>query len=446
MPKNKFFHFLSIISACSFVVLGLADCSLPGMEAAKPTVNATAFFQSALLTATYGIPTATKPPQPSATATPKPPTATPPPAPTVPRTPPALPATFHSGQINSLDLPHTYIKDTCQYLKDKWNPNNSAPGTIVMPIMFHSISTGTITNPNVITHGQLTTLLRDLKGQGFEAITMQQLSDFMQHNAKIPNRSVVLIVDDRRNREYFDTHFVPQLKEYHWTLVNSWISLPDSITTNALPGNIAIQNEGLVDHQAHGVVHNIPVQEWGPNSYINTGNIPAWSDIMNTVAQWPQGTFFDPSHYVNGNLGTQDFIHLELYGAMNLIEKNFGKRPIAYIWPGGGFSTLAVKMAGEAGYQLGFTINPRGPLMYNWVPLADNADPSRPSYIPEGQAGNPLLVLPRFWDTDASANIDTVRLMGKDAAAAANQNKAVELEYYDIVCKPTLGEIPTPTP
>ena len=32
--------------------------------------------------------------------------------------------------------------------------------------------------------------------------------------------------------------------------------------------------------------------------------------------------------------------------------------------------------------------------------------------------------------------------LGKDAAAYAEQNKATELEYYDIVCAPTLGQIP----
>jgi peptidoglycan/xylan/chitin deacetylase (PgdA/CDA1 family) len=285
-----------------------------------------------------------------------------------------------------------------------------------MPIMFHSISDGVISNPNQITHGQLVTLLKDLKGQGFEAISMQQLADFMLHNAKIPKRSVILIVDDRHYRAYFDTHFVPQLKEYHWTLTNAWINLPDSISTAALPGNIAIEKEGWVDHQAHGVVHNIPVENW------------------------PTGTTITTPLY--GTVSAEDYIHKELYGAIDYMTQNFGKRPIAYIWPGGGFSPLSVKIADQAGYQLGFTINPRGPLMYNWVPLSDAPDPKRPSYMPEGQVENPLMVLPRYWDTDASANIDTVRLIGKDASAAADQNKATELEYYDIVCKPTLGDIP----
>jgi hypothetical protein len=39
-------------------------------------------------------------------------------------------------------------------------------------------------------------------------------------------------------------------------------------------------------------------------------------------------------------------------------------------------------------------------------------------------------------------NIDVVRNMGNEAAAYAEQNKAIELEYYDIVCTPGFGPIP----
>jgi hypothetical protein len=56
------------------------------------------------------------------------------------------------------------------------------------------------------------------------------------------------------------------------------------------------------------------------------------------------------------------------------------------------------------------------------------------------------MTLPRFWDTDAFTKLDTVRVIGQQAAAYAEQNKATELEYYDIVCAPTLGPIPAAGP
>ena len=78
------------------------------------------------------------------------PTETPLPTATAPRTPPALPPAYSTGILNPLDVPQTYEDDTCQYLQNKWNPNNASPGTVVMVVMFHSITGDEITNPNQV--------------------------------------------------------------------------------------------------------------------------------------------------------------------------------------------------------------------------------------------------------------------------------------------------------
>ena len=122
------------------------------------------------------------------------------PLPTVtmpPRTPPALPPTYSTSVLNRLDTPHTYIADTCQYLQDKWNPENAQPGTIVMVVMLHSINREGVDDPNDITVADFNKMMNALKEQSFEAINATQLADFLDHNAKIPPRSVVLIQDDR---------------------------------------------------------------------------------------------------------------------------------------------------------------------------------------------------------------------------------------------------------
>src|SRR5690606_40601198 len=111
-------------------------------------------------------------------------------------------------------------------------------------------------------------------------------------------------------------------------------------------------------------------------------------------------------------------------------------------WPGGGFSKRAVEIGTGLGYKLGFTVNPRGPVMYNWIPQADTFNASNPLAIPETPAGNPLMTIPRYMDIAARENIDTVRVIGQEVKAYAEQNKAIELEYYDIVCAPTYGAIP----
>lgn len=317
------------------------------------------------------------------------------------RTPPALPATYQASYLNPLDYPHTYIEDTCQYLQMKWNPENAAPGTVVMVIMFHSISRDSNYGADDISYADFTNMMRSLKEQNFEAIDAEQLANFLDYNAYIPARSVMFIVDDRHYAQYFNNFFREYWEEYNWPVVNAWISTPET-TADLWAEMESLNQEGWIDFQAHGVVHNIIASDYS----------------------------------------TDEFLTSELVGSIETIQAHFGKTPIAYIWPGGGFSQRAVQLARYYGYRLGFTINPRGPIMFNWIPLADYKDDMRPSYLPEGQMFDPRLVLPRYWPSQVLYEIDNVRVMGREAAEYAESARPIELEYYEIVCEPAYGPIP----
>jgi hypothetical protein len=389
---------LRILSTLILLTVVAAACApaatpqpTPDMDAAMTQVVAT-LQAGGTQTAEYVPPTETPAPEPTVAAA-----ATPDPN----RTPPALPDGFTTSLLNPLDTPHTYIQDTCQALKAKWDSNNAAPGTVLMPIMFHSITKGEVTAADQISLQDFRKMMNDLHDMGFEAVTMQQAADFLYTNAKIPQRSVMLIVDDRKYREYFDKTFKDYYDQWGWKVINAWISHPDT-NQKLWDENAAIEAEGWVDHQAHGVIHNINMD----------------------------------------NNSTDDFLKGELQGSIDAMQAHFNKTPVAIIWPGGNFGTKPVQAARKYGFKLGFTINPRGPIMYNWVPLTDAPDPTRPSYIPDGPVGDPLMTLPRYWDTDARAHIDTVRNISDEAVAYAEQVKPTELEYYDIVCAPTYGALP----
>lgn len=364
----------------------VAGCQ-PQIATADPAVAMTAAFGTAFAQIS----------QPTSTPVP---TETPIPTATIPRTPPALPPAFSTTALNPLDIPHTYIQDTCQYLKAKWDPNNAAPGTIVMVIMFHTIEKATVhaRDPKNIGAGDFKRLMNNLHDFGFQAINTQQLSDFLYNNAKIPPRSVVLIQDDRHAAANFNDWFRPYWNQWKWPVVNGWISKDGGNDIN-LEDNVALEKEGWVDHQAHGVVHNIPMADNSTDQYITS----------------------------------------ELQGSIDIFQQYYGKTPIAIVWPGGGFGIRPVQIARQLGYKLGFTVNPRGPIMFNWVPLADQ--PTGQFDIAEGPVNDPLMTLPRFWDSDASGYLDTMRSISDQAAAYAEQNKPTELEYYDIVCAPTYGAI-----
>jgi hypothetical protein len=372
--------------------LSLFALLLIACQPAAPTQDISIQFTSAFETAVAQInqPSAT----PAVTETPIVPTAT------IQRTPPALPTIFQTTILKPEDLPRTYVADTCQYLQNKWNPNNAAPGTVVMVIMFHGISKEAPDNVNGISVNDFKKLTNDLFDMGFQAISMQQMVDFVYNNAKIPQRSALLIVDDRHFAEYFNDHFRPLYDQWGWPVVNAYIGLDERADLWA--ENASLSAEGWVDYQGHGYIHNIPI----------------------------------------GNSSTDDFIMAEMNGSITSLQKYMNKTPIAYIWPGGGFSARAVEIGTQLGYKLGFTVNPRGPVMYNWVPQADTVNQSNTFAIPETPAGNPLMTLPRYWAPNARNDLDNVRQIGEQAALYAEQNKATELEYYDIVCAPTLGAMP----
>ena len=381
-----------IFLTLSGLALLLAACSPAGTPPPTLDVNAVSTQAFATVNASFtqtalaGLPSATLVPPPTAI-----------------RTPPALPPVFQPVGLNPLDTPHTYLADACQYLKAKWDPNNATPGTVVMIVMFHSIEKGTqsSSDPKNVGGGDFKQLMKNLHDMGFQAINTIQLADFLDSNAKIPARSVVLIQDDRHSASNFNDWFRPYWEQWGWPVVTGWISAfggQDAV----LAENVALEQEGWVDHQAHGVIHNINMTD----------------------------------------SSSDEFIRSELQGSIDVLQQYFGKTPIGIIWPGGGFGTRPVQIARELGYRVGFTTHPRGPVMFNWVPLADQNDPGRPFYVAENYVNDPRLVLPRYWPTQVIANLDTVRVIGEQAAAYAQQNRAVELEYYDIVCAPTFGEIP----
>jgi hypothetical protein len=315
------------------------------------------------------------------------------------RTPPELPESFVSTHLNPLDQPRPYIEDACRYLHDKWSPEKSAPGTVVMIVMLNSINRGSVPeSPDAITLHAFDRMMEELHAQQFEAITAQQLADFLEHNALVPQRSVVLVQDGRRLAEHFNKHFRPYWEKWRWPVVNAWEMLaeaPEALWEESL----ALEKEGWVDHQVYGM------------------------QVTATVENYSEGYLMD-----------------QFRKPFAAFRERFGKVPLAIVWPSG-FGVRSVQAARQTGYRLGFTFNARGPVMFNWVPQADQSDGLRPSYAPEISANDPLMTLPRYWPYQVRDALDSVRTTGKEAAAHAEQNRAVELEYYEIVCAAEYGPI-----
>ena len=368
--------FSLLISACS---------SAQGSLLAQPeeTHNPTAVLVASQTSTPSQAPTITS--TPTATFTPTQ-TATPTDTSTPTLTPEPLPV-FTSKWIRPGIMPQTYITDTCTYLKMRWSPEGSPPGTVVIPIMFHGIrESGKPVSDNItITEEQFQSFIQYAKYLGFQTITTEQLIQFLEHNVAIPERSMVMIIDDRRPGTV-ENYFLPVLKENDWTATLGWIiGDTDESLWKRMETMVAT---GLLDAQSHGYLHR----------------------------------------YITPEM-SEDEVKEEVTASIPILEQHFGKRPLAFIWPGGNYTSFAVQVARQAGFKLGFTANSNGPLMFNWVPLGEA----------EQAIGDPLMVLPRGWSTALGVNLDWAVKVGDQEKQAAVEGYPDEAAYYHTYCG---GELP----
>jgi hypothetical protein len=318
-------------------------------------------------------------------------------------TPFETPAIFQTSLLNPLDVPHTYIEEACRYFRNRWNPLNAKPGTVVMVILFNEINRGAADLPNSISLVEFAELMNQLKSQGFEAVNTEELQGFVERNEVIPERSVYLIQTGNHEAEYFNKFFRDYWENWKWTIINGWVSEPQ-ISETLLIENIELENEGFVDHQAQGVFENTTLSD---------------ESAKNVIAR-------------------------ELQGSWTGFANVYGKNPLAMIWQNGGFGFRPIEAARQLRFKMGFTSNLRGPIMYNWIPLANEVDPQRPDYAPEGVINEPLMTLPTFPAEEAINYIDIVRIIGEEATAYAELNKENEIRYYENVCEPEFPPIPSP--
>lgn len=291
---------------------------------------------------------------------------------------------FFSPLLRPGVQPVTYLTDVCTYLRLRWDPEGSPPGTVAVAVMFHSIveSGGQVSDPKDISEEAFQAFVAYAQYLGFETITTAQLRDFLLFNAYIPPRSMILIVDDRRPG-VIEQHFLPVLEANDWTATAAYIADPNTLDW-AWQWMDRLYATGRLDVQSHGYTGQLYILPETP----------------------------------------LEAIRAEIWESTFVLEKRFGQRPIAFIWPGGNFTPLSVQVAREGGYELGFTAYSRGPLMFNWVPLGEE----------ERAVNDPLMVLPRAWSNSVNLNLFEAVQIAEQAQAFAEQNYVAESAWYRHWC------------
>lgn len=358
-----------LVAACqSTPLLTKADTITSTLDLSKPSQTITASVTTSVtLTVT---PSATNSPTPTSTAT-------------------STPTRYLLDQFDSSELrdgvqPVGYLAETCTYLNLRWGKDKAEPGTVVIPVMFHSIvqPPSKVNDPKDITVEEFQSFIYYASFLGFETITTQELANFLYFNDPIPKRSMILIVDDRRPGLLYE-HFIPVLEANDWTVTSAYIANPNEMDW-AWDWMERMVQHGRLDVQSHG-----------------------YSGQLYVLPDTPI-----------------DQIQEEIWNSTPVLEEHFGKRPIAFIWPGGNFTQLAVQVARQGDYQLGFSAYSRGPLLFNWVPLGEE----------ERLVGDPLMVLPRAWSNSVNYNLDEALKISYQAAAFATANKDKELSWMSTYC------------
>jgi peptidoglycan/xylan/chitin deacetylase (PgdA/CDA1 family) len=307
------------------------------------------------------------------------------------------PASFESDVLRGGIEPIAYIEDSCQFLQKRWDPALSAPGTVVATVMYHSILEGNNTPslPQDINKENFDAIIDLAERLGFETITTEEYLAFLEENAKIPARSMLLILDDRRPGTA-EEYFLPVNERNGWTTTLAWI-IGD---TDDRDGNL--EGESMWD--------------WIERIY-ESGYFDVQSHGLNHI-------------YLNESM-TEDVVREEIEGSIPILIEHFGQRPVAYIWPGGNYTRLGVEIAREAGFEMGFTVHSRGPVMFNWIPQGEQ----------EMAIGDPLMTLPRFWDSAALLNLEQTAEIGDAAREFAMQNYEAEAEWFAANCGAALSPL-----
>jgi len=310
--------------------------------------------------------------------------------PTVTTTPTPSPTSYSLEIFSSLQLrtgitPVSYVNDICTYLENRWGEGKSEPGTIVVPIMFHSVAKPgrEITDNTTISMEQFEYFMMQAKELGFSTITTRELIGFLNQNDRIPLRSLLLIQDDRSPG--VTELFMPYLEDYDWTLTLAWPTT--DLTSDAIWDRMeTLAESGRLDIQSHGHDH-IYIQDYTPVEEVEE----------------------------------------EIYKPIEVIQEHFGTRPEAIIWPGGNFTKDSIEIAEEAGFKVGFSVFSNGPLLYNWIPLREEQDAMK----------SPLMVLPRYWSPDNVVALEHALKISQEAVDFAESVREQELAYFSTYCQPT---------
>jgi len=210
--------------------------------------------------------------------------------------------------------------------------------------MYHHLADN-INNNTVISPNNFENQIRTLKAEGYHAISVQELHDYLNNQIKLPEKPVLVTFDDGYLSNYEKAY--PILKKYdmHAEIFVIASRIVDVSKQDAYPNEIAKMNwDQLKEMQDY-----ITIQSHTWDSHYK---LPSKYGKLN-------GAIYGPS-YLNGQLESQlqyeERVRNDFIRSRKIIKEKLGYEPIAISYPYGKKSVATIKIAQEAGFKMGFVI------------------------------------------------------------------------------------------
>jgi poly-beta-1,6-N-acetyl-D-glucosamine N-deacetylase len=253
------------------------------------------------------------------------------------------------------------------------------PGQRFVSISFHDVvDQATDLGADAVTTKTFVQFLDWLKGTGWEAISLDDVSAAARGLRRLPDKAILLTFDDGYRSLY--TRVFPLLKAYRYpavaALVGSWME--DGADGTVLYGDRKVPRSNFISWAEAREMQASGLMEFASHSY----------DLHRGVRANPQGNFspaamtwrYDPlTRTYEDDAQYIARIRADLIHSRTMMKANLGHPPRAIAWPYGRYTGPALQVAKELGFAFALTLEPEPAYTSNLHAIQRYLPTGRPS-------------------------------------------------------------------
>ena len=231
------------------------------------------------------------------------------------------------------------------------------PGQRFISVAFHDVvDTAAELDADAVTSDRLVTFFDYLRGDGWTAITLDDIARARRGERALPDKAILVTFDDGYKSLY--TRVFPLLLAYRIpvvaALVGEWVDAPGDATVRysgkPVPRARFISWDQAREMQASGLV------EFASHSYAQHRELAANPQGNATPALTTAVYDLDARRY-EGPEQYRDRLRTDIGRNQALLSRELGRAPRAIVWPYGRYSHEALEVVREQGLEFALTLD-----------------------------------------------------------------------------------------